>query len=191
MESLILLDQKNEILKIQSPGREHIREVISSEDEDSDDLEQFSEDYSYDDEASEEDYYEISDGEVSEGSDKELSEGSDKELSAYHDEESSNQVLNRALKEGDKSDERGEKDKQLSERPSDNSFDCLVGEEGSSDCFPKPEDKTSCSTRGTGTITFFKTKFKCFNYTGYMIQGSYFSSTLCRFFWHVILKAEI
>ncbi|KAL1802216.1 hypothetical protein ACET3Z_030863 [Daucus carota] len=78
IRSLILLDQKNEILKIQSPGREHIREVISSEDKDSDDLEQFSEDYSYDDEASEEDYYEISDGEVSEGSDKELSEGSDK-----------------------------------------------------------------------------------------------------------------
>ncbi|WOH14277.1 hypothetical protein DCAR_0933796 [Daucus carota subsp. sativus] len=123
MESLILIDQENEILKVQSPGREHIREVIS-EDEDSDDLEQFSEDYSNEDEASEEDYYEISDGEV----------------------------LNRALKEGDKSDQRGEKDKQLSERPSDNSNDCLVGEEGSSDCFPKPEDKTSCSTGATGSF---------------------------------------
>nr|XP_017224922.1 PREDICTED: F-box/kelch-repeat protein At3g23880-like [Daucus carota subsp. sativus] len=177
MESLILIDQENEILKVQSPGREHIREVIS-EDEDSDDLEQFSEDYSNEDEASEEDYYEISAGEVSEGSDRELSEGSDKELSAYRDEESSNQVLNRAFKEGGTSDQRGEKDKQLSERPSDSNFDRLVDEENSSDRILKPEDKTSrCSTGGTGTVSFFKTKSTCFH-TGYMILCSYFSSTL-------------
>ncbi|XP_017224928.2 F-box/kelch-repeat protein At3g23880-like [Daucus carota subsp. sativus] len=110
-----------------------VKIVPYMENEDSDDLEQFSEDYSNENEASEEDYYEISDGEVSEGSDKELSEGSDKELSAYHDKESSNQVLNRALKEGGTSDQRGEKDKQLSERPTDSYFDRLVDEEDSSD----------------------------------------------------------
>nr|XP_017224921.1 PREDICTED: F-box protein At4g22390-like [Daucus carota subsp. sativus] len=149
---LVKIVPYREILKVQSPGREHIREVIS-EDEDSDDLEQFSEDYSNEDEASEEDYYEISDGEVSEGSDRELSEGSDKELSAYRDEESSNLVPNRAFKEGGTSDQRGEKDKQLSERPSDSNFDRLVDEEDSSDRILKPEDKTSrCSTGGTGSF---------------------------------------